>query len=120
MVAKFVHTNLTAKDWRRLAQFYCEVFECIPKPPERLHSGDWLDDLTALKGARVAGVHLGLPGFDSGGPTLEIFTYLDMREASTPVANEPGFGHIAFAVDDVDAALAAVIAAGGSSVGRVC
>lgn len=120
MKARFVHLNLTAQDWRRLARFYCEVFGCVPKPPERNHAGRWLDDLTALTGARVTGLHLRLPGFDADGPTLEIFSYDEMRAANLPVANEPGFGHIAFAVDDVDAALDEVIAAGGSSVGRVC
>jgi len=33
--------------------------------------------------------------------------------------NHCGFGHIAFAVDDVDQALQAVIAAGGGVVGKI-
>jgi predicted enzyme related to lactoylglutathione lyase len=33
--------------------------------------------------------------------------------------NEPGFGHIAFSVGDVDAALRAVLVAGGGAVGKV-
>jgi predicted enzyme related to lactoylglutathione lyase len=36
-----------------------------------------------------------------------------------PAANECGFAHIAFAVDDVDQALEATIAVGGSSVGDI-
>jgi len=40
-------------------------------------------------------------------------------ERGLPQANECGFGHIAFAVDDVDEALQAVIAAGGGAVGEV-
>ncbi len=36
-----------------------------------------------------------------------------------PAVNECGFAHIAFAVDDVDHALHAVIAAGGSTVGKI-
>ena len=32
---KYVHTNLVAHDWKRLATFYIEVFGCKPKPPER-------------------------------------------------------------------------------------
>jgi len=62
---------------------------------------------------------LRLPGFDSDGPTLEIFGYDEMVARPTPVVNEPGFGHLAFLVDDVDAALAAVLSAGGGAVGRV-
>jgi catechol 2,3-dioxygenase-like lactoylglutathione lyase family enzyme len=119
MKAKYVHTNLTARDWRRLARFYTEVLGCVPKPPERDLSGDWLDRLTSLENAHLTGLHLFLPGFEGDGPTLEIFSYGSMVPRSQPVANEPGFGHLAFLVDDVDAALAAVIAAGGGAVGDV-
>jgi lactoylglutathione lyase len=117
--AKYVHTNLTGRDWRSLARFYCDVFGCIPKSPERDLRGDWLDRLTSLDDAHLTGIHLVLPGYGSDGPTLEIFQYDSMRAASLPVVNEPGFGHLAFAVEDVDAALAAVRAHGGGAVGGV-
>jgi len=118
--ARYVHTNLTARDWRRLARFYQEVFGCLPRPPERDLSGRQLDQLTGLEGARLRGVHLALPGHGKGGPTLEIFSYDRMVEGgSAPLVNEPGFGHLAFQVDDVEAALQAVQAAGGGAVGRV-
>lgn len=117
--AKYVHTNLTCRDWRRLVQFYVDAFGCVPKLPERDLSGDWLDDVTALEGAHLTGMHLYLPGFDRDGPTLEIFSYDRMSAGAMPVVNEPGFGHLAFLVDDVDEALASVLAAGGSAVGRV-
>jgi predicted enzyme related to lactoylglutathione lyase len=53
------------------------------------------------------------------GPTLEIFSYDDMPDRRLPMPNEPGFVHIAFAVDDVEKALETVISAGGGSVGEV-
>ena len=72
---KYVHTNLVAKDWKSLAQFYIKVFGCKRKPPERNLSGKWLDTLTALKNANVKGIHLQLPGYgQKGGPTLEVFS----------------------------------------------
>ena len=46
--ARYVHTNLVAQDWRRLATFYEGVFGCIPVPPERDLSGEWLDALTGV------------------------------------------------------------------------
>lgn len=116
--AKYVHTNLTGRDWRVLVRFYCEVFGCIAKPPERDLSGGWLEDLTSLSAAHLTGVHLLLPGFGEGGPTLEIFSYDQMVGSGMPVVNEPGFGHIAFLVEDVGAALRAVRAAGGGSIGK--
>ena len=117
--ARYVHTNLTVRDWRRVAAFYCDVFGCVPQPPERHLSGDWIDRLTTLPGARIRGLHLVLPGFPPGGPTLEIFSYDEMTAAARPVTNEPGFGHLAFAVNDVEAAVTAVLAAGGGRVGEV-
>ena len=117
--ASYVHTNLTGRDWRTLVKFYCEVFGCVPKPPERDLSGDWLDRTTSLRNAHLTGLHLRLPGFGTDGPTLEIFSYDEMLQGRLPVANEPGFGHLAFAVEDVEEALRAVQMRGGSSVGEI-
>jgi predicted enzyme related to lactoylglutathione lyase len=117
--AKFVHTNLIAQDWRRLAQFYERVFGCTPLPPERDLAGQWLEDSTGVPGAQIRGVHLRLPGYGDEGPTLEIFQYNREEERQGTAVNRPGFGHIAFAVDDVDAARDAIIAAGGGTVGQL-
>lgn len=59
---RFAHTNIAARDWKRLSAFYITVFDCRLKPPERNLSGDWLDSATGLTGAKLAGVHLLLPG----------------------------------------------------------
>jgi predicted enzyme related to lactoylglutathione lyase len=117
--SKYVHTNLIARDWKGLVRFYSEVFGCEPKGPERNMSGAWLDRLTSLRNAHLSGVHLHLPGYDDDGPTLEIFSYDQLIDGELPAANQAGFAHIAFAVDDVDRALQAVIAAGGSTVGEI-
>ncbi len=117
--ARYVHTNLIARDWKKLVRFYGDVFGCIPKGPERDLSGEWLDRVTALSAARLCGVHLCLPGYGETGPTLEIFSYDDMPDKEPPMPNEPGFAHIAFAVDNVEKALETVISAGGGSVGEI-
>jgi predicted enzyme related to lactoylglutathione lyase len=117
--AKFVHTNLVAKDWKRLARFYERVFGCTPVPPERNLSGRWLDDAVGIPNARIQGIHLRLPGYGDEGPTLEVFQYDQEEEGLTAAANRPGFGHIAFAVDDVEVTRQAVLAAGGGELGQV-
>jgi len=117
--AKYVHTNLIARDWKRLVQFYSEVFGCQPKGPERDLSGNWLDSVNAIANVHLRGVHLRLPGYGDDGPTLEIFSYDQLIERGLPAANQCGFAHIAFAVNDVDQALQAVLAAGGSAVGDI-
>jgi glyoxylase I family protein len=119
MPTKYAHTNLIAKDWKRLSAFYKEVFRCVPVPPERDLSGEWLDKATRLSGAHLFGVHLRLPGYGDDGPTLEIFQYGSMAEHPSVKPNTPGFTHIAFAVDDVAATARAVFAHGGSAVGEL-
>jgi predicted enzyme related to lactoylglutathione lyase len=117
--ARFVHTNLIARDWRLLARFYEEVFGCTPIPPERDLQGPWLVAATGLADAQIRGIHLRLPGHGDQGPTLEIFQYSPARERQGAGINYPGFAHIAFAVDDVVAARDAVLAAGGRTVGDI-
>lgn len=119
MGTRYAHTNLIARDWRRLAVFYQEVFDCVPLPPERDLSGDWLDRATAIDGSRITGMHLRLPGFDGDGPTLEIFQYDAMPEHPAIAPNTPGFSHIAFAVDDVAAMATAILDHGGARVGDI-
>jgi len=116
---RFVHVNLTARDEERLADFYVRVFGCTLLPPRRDLCGPWLDQGTGLSGAHLHGMHLRLPGCGEHGPTLEIFRYEEMVDGPEPVANRPGFGHIAFAVSDVSATRDAVIAAGGRALGEV-
>lgn len=116
---RYVHTNLIARDWRSLAAFYQTVFGCVPVPPERHYSGPDLEAGSGVSGASVDGVHLRLPGCGEDGPTLEIFSYSVEEDGPVPVANRPGFGHIAFAVPSVPGARAEVLSNGGEAVGDV-
>jgi catechol 2,3-dioxygenase-like lactoylglutathione lyase family enzyme len=116
---RFGHVNLIADDWRRLADFYTQVFGCEVVPPERDYAGPDLERGTGIAGAVLHGAHLRLPGGAANGPTLEIYQYAANEDRPSPAANRLGFGHIAFAVDDVEVARMAVLAAGGRSVGEV-
>ena len=117
-LVRFGHVNLTGRDWRRLAAFYTAVFGCQLVPPERDIAGSALDAATGLTGAHLRGAHLRLPGYGDDGPTLEIFAYDTLEPVAPARANRPGWGHIAFAVPDVEAALEAVHASGGGRVGE--
>jgi predicted enzyme related to lactoylglutathione lyase len=119
MRARYGHTNLVARDWRALAGFYERLFGCVPVPPERDYHGPDLERATGVPGSGVRGVHLRLPGHGDEGPTLEIYQYELEVAAQAPAANRPGWGHIAFAVDDVPAARTEVLANRGSAVGEV-
>jgi catechol 2,3-dioxygenase-like lactoylglutathione lyase family enzyme len=116
--AKYVHTNIMAHDWQKLSKFYQDVFGCVPVPPQRDFKGEALERATNIPNAAFQGMHLCLPGFGENGPTLEIFQYQDMPARAETLVHRPGFGHIAFLVDDVAGARKAVLEAGGEDVGE--
>lgn len=116
---RYVHTNLIAREWFTLADFYRTVFGCVPVPPERDLSGEVMERGTGIKSARLRGIHLRLPGWGPEGPTLEIFSYNFLAEEGQKQVNRPGFAHLAFQVPDVRAAREEVLAAGGGAVGEV-
>jgi catechol 2,3-dioxygenase-like lactoylglutathione lyase family enzyme len=117
--ARFGHVNVTSTDWRRLADFYTEVFGCEFVPPERdIRSAD-LDAATNLRDAHLTGAHLRLPGHGDAGPTIEIFSYDALEDHPGTQVARPGWGHICFQVPDVPAAVERVAGAGGGRVGKV-
>jgi predicted enzyme related to lactoylglutathione lyase len=117
--ARYVHTNLIAREWQRLAQFYQDAFGCQPVPPERHLSGANLERGTGVPGAELHGAHLRLPGYGVDGPTLEIYTYTTLADGPVPAVNRPGFGHLAFSVKDVSGARETIFSLGGRAIGEV-
>ena len=116
---RYAHTNIVAKDWKCLAEFYKTVFGCSFVPPERYYKGKSLDSAVNLKNARLEGIHLRLPGYKKGGPTLEIFSYNPSGRMSKRAVNTRGLTHIAFEVNDVKHYYNNVIKNGGQKVGKI-
>ncbi len=116
---RYAHTNLVADDWRAMVKFYVEVFGCRPVGTERDRRGAQIDALTGLEGVHMAGIHLKLPGYGDGGPTLEIFQFDDNARRPAPAVNRPGFAHIAFQVDDLEGKRLQVLERGGADLGSV-
>jgi hypothetical protein len=54
---KFAHTNIIARGWKKLVQFYIDIFECEPAYPERDLEGDWFGKVTSIPDVRVRGIH---------------------------------------------------------------
>jgi catechol 2,3-dioxygenase-like lactoylglutathione lyase family enzyme len=116
---KFAHVNLIARDWKKLAQFYIDVFGCEAVYPERNISGEWVDQLTGLTDAGIQGIHLKLPGYQDG-PTLEIFQYQPpLLRDNDPEINHQGFGHIAYRVDNINELMSLIIEKGGNKYGEL-
>jgi predicted enzyme related to lactoylglutathione lyase len=120
MSFRYVHTNIIAKDWRKVSEFYQKVFRCRPLPDgKRDIKGEWIDKMTGIPSVHIVGEHLLLPGYSEDHPTLEIFSYTPGAEDAMKTINIPGFAHIAFEVDDVRETLKEILEAGGSQVGEV-
>ncbi len=116
---RYAHTNIAARDWKRLSNFYINLFGCTVKPPERKFSGDWLDQATGLSKAELEGVHLLLPGHGDNGPTLEIFSYKDIHECEPLMANHTGLTHIAFEVENVEQKFKDALNHGATKLGDI-
>lgn len=81
-------------------------------PPARHYAGEGIEKGSGLTAARLCGMHLRWPGYGDAAPTLEIFSYDPVEARPAAAVNRPGYGHIAFAVDDVAAARRLVLAEG--------
>jgi predicted enzyme related to lactoylglutathione lyase len=119
MAIKYVHTNIISDDWKRLAQFYQDVFDCQPVPPQRSFSESWLARATGVENARLEGIHLRLPGLGDSGPTLEILQYSSNEAGAISGSNCTGLRHLAFAVDDVAEMRDKVLQHGGNDLGQI-
>lgn len=116
---RYVHTNIIAKDSKKLIEFYKKVFHCKSIGETRDLCGDWLDKLTGLTNAHIVGEHLCLPGYEEDHPTLEIFSYDKMVSANVPLINQFGIAHLAFEVDNVEETLKRIHEEGGGQIGEV-
>jgi len=59
-----------------------------------------------------------LPGYEEGGPTLEIFSYDNPVDTEKQI-NAYGFSHIAFEVQSVEDIVGIVVKEGGSVLGKI-
>ena len=116
---KYLHTNLTVRDIERMQAFYMQVFACEPLRAIDHLKGQWIEDITAVKNGEIKYVHLRFPGHGATGPELELIQYLNPTKKFDITADTFGFGHLSFAVNNVQQALDTIIAAGGAQVGKV-
>lgn len=109
------HTSFTVADLDRSLAFWRDVmgFEVsgIVEPDPRFAA-----DLTGLAGARARIAFVFAPGHK-----LELIEYRHPpgRDGPPPRPCDPGFAHVAFQVADIEAAAAAITAAGWQTMGGI-
>lgn len=116
---RYVHTNIIAKDPGKLIEFYKNALHCESIGETRDLSGEWLNKMTGIENAHITGEHLLLPGWGDDHPTLEIFSYDEVRERLPEEINRHGLGHLAFEVDNVEESLEMIKQYGGKAYGEV-
>lgn len=110
------HTSFTVSDLDRSVAFYRDVlgFEVTSKAPR---NPDIVSRVTGIPGTEMMIAYVRGPDH-----SLELIQYLGPREGRGRVRSLPcdvGFAHIAFDVDDMDAAVAAAAASGVTVIGEV-
>jgi predicted enzyme related to lactoylglutathione lyase len=113
---RFLHVNINSTDWRRTVSFYEKALGATPTGFERNYEGEFIGNLTGIKGAVVRGQHLALPGYSVGGPTLEIFSYNQPPRVGPLMLSDKGRTATGFWVQDVGQAVQKMVRTGGTLV----
>jgi catechol 2,3-dioxygenase-like lactoylglutathione lyase family enzyme len=117
-VSGFVHTGVVVEDLDAVVAFLTALGLDCGRP--MMVEGEWVDRIIDLDGTRVEVVMVRLP---DGTDALELAKFHTPAAGApvepAPPSNRPGIRHIAFAVDDMDATVARVRAAGWDTVGDV-
>ncbi|MGV2052192.1 VOC family protein [Agrobacterium sp. 22-209-1] len=114
---RLAHINLVARDAKSLATFYVNVMKCdVLREPKTL-SGEKVSRGNGLSDSEILTIWLKFPGLEW--PFLEIHEHRVTLHRDLPRVNEPGFGHLAFQMEDINNALSHIIEAGGAQIGQI-
>jgi catechol 2,3-dioxygenase-like lactoylglutathione lyase family enzyme len=104
------HMNIVASDLERMVTFYRDVLG-LRETKRVTITGEWVAATVGLSDVHADVVYLDL----ESGPRIELIRY-NHPPMSRPVGierpNAPGLRHIAFRIDDIDAMVAKLAAAG--------
>ena len=102
MISAIDHVNLVVADLPRMLAFYRDALG-MTVTKEVTIGGDWIGKTVGLSDVRAEVVYLELPS----GPRIELIRYLSPDAVRVPGVDRPnaiGLRHLAFRVDDIDAA----------------
>lgn len=100
------HINLVVRDLDGAVAFYTEVLGLEVTMRAKLE-GEWIDSIAGLEGVVADCVYLQPP---AGGPRIELlrFQYPESDSQDPHLPNAAGFRHVAFRVEDIEAAYQAL------------
>lgn len=104
MLEAIDHVNIVVRDLERMAAFYSNVLGMRITKRVTIN-GEWIDRVIGLRDAVGEVIYLEL----SAGPRLELIRYVRPEgadPAGMEISNTRGLRHLAFRVDDIDAAIA--------------
>ncbi|NSX87678.1 VOC family protein [Agrobacterium tumefaciens] len=111
------HINLVARNVETLAAFYVNVMECVVLRAPKTLSGENVSRGNGLSNSEIRTIWLKFPQLER--PFLEIHEHRLIHHRSEPKVNEPGFGHLAFQMEDIGNVLSKIIEAGGAQIGQI-
>lgn len=114
---RLTHINLVARDAEALAEFYVNIMKCdVLRGPMTL-SGEKVSRGNGLSNSKIRTIWLKFPELEH--PFLEIHEHTVTHHRDQPRVNEPGFGHLAFQIEDIGDTLSSIIQAGGTQIGKI-
>jgi catechol-2,3-dioxygenase len=117
MGVKLNHVSITARDAKRLAQFYIDALGLRIKRPAKQLSGPLISRGTGLPDTDICSIWLDFPG--EAQPFLEIMEFSKAETAHVRAIKAPGYGHIALQVPDIEDAIDRILQYGGRKQGEV-
>jgi catechol 2,3-dioxygenase-like lactoylglutathione lyase family enzyme len=111
------HVGIVVDDLAAATEFFVELG--LELQGEWPVEGRWVDRVAGLEGVRVDAAMLRTP---DGNGRLELSKFHSPSHEGgneNPLPNTPGLRHLAFEVDDIDAAIAGLRAHGAELVGEV-
>ena len=109
------HLNIVVTDLFRSIRFYTEALDFTLQRTGEL-TGDWIETITGVTGVSAEVAFLVPP---SGAPRIELLQYHAPKGANPEANSAPntvGLRHLAFRVDDMDAAVRKVEKAGATLI----
>ncbi len=100
MLKKINHINVVVSDLDEAESFFIQLGFTVGDESEL--SGEWISSIVALPNVRARYVTLKLPGTETNLELIEYASPPSERDPNMGKANQMGFRHIAFEVENID------------------